>query len=150
MNETAEEKPILKLNRVIPASRERVFTAWTTPEAVKAWFGPGDCQVLEALIDLRVGGEFCFSLLTPGLGEIRVRGEYREVTPPKKLTYTWRWEGHSELTAGTSLVSVQFLSVGAATEIQLTHQQFTTIESRERHGQGWKGALDNLERYLVA
>ena len=40
MSETAEEKPALQLNRVIAAPRERVFTAWTTPDAIKVWFRP--------------------------------------------------------------------------------------------------------------
>jgi uncharacterized protein YndB with AHSA1/START domain len=35
MSEAAEAKPVLQLNRIIPASRERVFAAWTKPEAVE-------------------------------------------------------------------------------------------------------------------
>jgi uncharacterized protein YndB with AHSA1/START domain len=39
--ETAVEKPVLQLNRVIAAPRERGFTAWTTLDAIKVWFRPG-------------------------------------------------------------------------------------------------------------
>jgi len=150
MSEAAEEKPVLQLNRVIPASRERVFAAWTTPEAIKVWFGPDNCRVLEVQVDLRVDGEYCFSLSTEDLGEIKVRGRYLEVTPPTKLIYTWRWEGNSELTVGTSLVTVEFTSAGTFTEIHLTHEQLPSIESRDDHGHGWSGALDKLEKYLVS
>jgi uncharacterized protein YndB with AHSA1/START domain len=150
MNETAEEKPVLHLSRFIAAPRDRVFTAWTTPEAIKVWFGPEDCRVLKAEVDLRVGGEYSFSLSTQRLGQIKVSGRYREVTPPAKLIYTWRWEGHSELTIGTSLVTVEFLPSGAETEIRLTHEQLPSTDSRDRHGHGWSGALDNLEKYLVS
>jgi uncharacterized protein YndB with AHSA1/START domain len=108
---------------------ERVFTAWTRPEVIKVWFGPKNCRVLEAEADLRVGGQFCYSLWTERLGEIKVRGQYREVTPPTKLIYTWQWEGNPELTAGTSLVTVQFLPTGASTEIRLTHEQFSSPEA---------------------
>jgi uncharacterized protein YndB with AHSA1/START domain len=150
MNETVEEKPVLQLHRLIAAPRERVFTAWTAPEAIKAWFGPANCRVLEAEVDLRVGGAFCYSLLTERLGEIKVRGEYREVSPPAKLIYTWQWEGHPELTADPSLVTVRFIPTGAATEVHLTHEQFPSIASRDNHGQGWNGALDNLAKYLAS
>ena len=150
MSEAAEEKPVLQLNRVIPAARERVFAAWTTPEAIKVWFGPDNCRVLDVQVDLRVDGEYCFSLSTEDLGEIKVRGRYLEVTPPTKLIYTWRWEGNSELTAGTSLVTVEFTSAGTFTEIHLTHEQLPSIESRDDHGHGWSGALDKLEKYLVS
>ncbi len=149
MSETAEEKPVLQLNRVIAAPRERVFAAWTTPDSIKVWFGPEDCRVLEAQVDLRVGGEFCFSLLTQRLGPIKVRGQYREVTPPTKLIYTWRWEGNSELAEGTSLVTVQFIPAGAATEIHLTHEQLPSAETRDDHGHGWNGTFDKLEKYLA-
>jgi uncharacterized protein YndB with AHSA1/START domain len=149
MSEAAEEKPVLQLNRVIPASRERVFAAWTTPEAIKVWFGPARCRVLDVQVDLRVDGEYCFSLSTEDLGEIKVRGRYLEVTPPEKLIYTWRWEGNPELTIGTSLVTVEFTSAGTSTEICLTHEQLPSIESRDHHGRGWSGTFDKLEEYLV-
>jgi uncharacterized protein YndB with AHSA1/START domain len=150
MNETAEENPVLHLSRFIAAPRDRVFTAWTTPEAIKVWFGPEDCRVLKAEVDLRVGGAYSFSLSTQRLGEIKVSGRYREVTPPAKLIYTWRWEGHSELTTGTSLVTVEFIPRGAETEIRLTHEQLPSTESRDHHGHGWSGAIDKLEKYLVS
>ena len=150
MSEAAEEKPVLQLDRIIPASRERVFAAWTTPEAIKVWFGPDNCRVLDVQVDLRVDGEYCCSLSTEALGEIKVRGRYLEVTPPTKLIYTWRWEGNSELTVGTSLVTVEFTSAGTFTEIHLTHEQLPSIESRDDHGHGWSGALDKLEKYLVS
>jgi uncharacterized protein YndB with AHSA1/START domain len=149
MSETAEERPVLQLNRVVAAPRERVFAAWTTPDEIKDWFGPETCRVLDAQVDLRVDGEYCFSLSTPQLGEIKVRGQYREVTPPAKLVYTWRWEGNPELTAGTSLVTVEFISFDTSTEIRLTHEQLPSIESRDHHGHGWSGAFDKLEKYLA-
>jgi uncharacterized protein YndB with AHSA1/START domain len=150
MSEAAEEKPVLQLNRIIPASRERVFAAWTTPEAIKVWFGPDSCRVLDVQVDLRVDGEYCFSLSTEDLGEIKVHGRYLEVTPPTKLIYTWRWEGNPELTVGTSLVTVEFTSAGTFTEIRLTHEQLPSIESRDDHGRGWSGTFDKLEKYLVS
>jgi uncharacterized protein YndB with AHSA1/START domain len=76
MSGPTSEKPALQMNRVIAAPRERVFAAWTTPNDIKAWFGPDDCSVLDVRIDLRVGGEYCFHLSTERLGEIKVRGCY--------------------------------------------------------------------------
>jgi len=149
MRET-EEKPVLRLNRVIAASRERVFAAWTTPDAIKGWFGPASCRVLDVQIDLRVGGEYCFRLSTEQLGEIKVSGQYQEVTPPAKLVYTWQWAGNPELTRGSSLVSVEFVPVGVSTEIRLTHEQLPSIESRDDHARGWSGTFDKLEKYLVS
>jgi uncharacterized protein YndB with AHSA1/START domain len=147
MGETVEVRPVLQLNRVIAASRERVFAAWTTPEEIKVWFGPETCQVLDAEVDLRVGGEYCFHLSTQQFGEIRVRGQYREVTAPAKLVYTWHWD--SELESESSLVSVEFAVVGSSTEIRLKHEQLPNAQSRDDHSHGWSGTLDKLEKYLA-
>ncbi len=149
MSET-EEEPVLRLNRVIAASPERVFAAWTTPDAIKVWFGPASCRVLDVQIDLRVGGEYCFRLSIEQLGEIKVSGQYQEVTPPAKLVNTWQWAGNPELTTGSSLVSVEFVPVGVSTEIRLTHEQLPSIESRDDHAQAWSGTFDKLEKYLVS
>ena len=35
------EKPSLTLNRSYPVPPERVWRAWTDPEAIKRWWGPG-------------------------------------------------------------------------------------------------------------
>jgi uncharacterized protein YndB with AHSA1/START domain len=149
MSEPGEDKAVLQLRRVIAAPRERVFAAWTTPSDIKAWFGPDNCRVLDAQIDLRIGGAYCFHLSTQRLGEIKVRGRYQEVTPPSKLIYTWQWEGHPELTPGPSLVSVEFVEAGTSTEIRLRHEQLPSIESRDAHGHGWNETLGKLERYLA-
>jgi uncharacterized protein YndB with AHSA1/START domain len=148
MNDPASEAPMLQMSRVIAAPRERVFAAWTTPNDIRAWFGPNDCRVLDAQVDLRVGGEYCFHLSTERLGKIKVRGHYREVAPPEKLVYTWHWEGHPELTQQPSLVSVEFLQSGNSTEVRLKHEGLPSIESRDDHRHGWIGALDNLAEYL--
>ena len=32
----------------------------------------------------------------------------------------------------------------------MTHEQFFDEEARDRHNQGWTGAMDKLEKYLTA
>jgi uncharacterized protein YndB with AHSA1/START domain len=148
MSQPTNLVPALYVTRVVPASRERVFAAWTTPDAIKAWFGPPDCKVLDAQIELRIGGKYYILLSTERLGQISVSGQYKEVKPPEKLMFTWRWDGSAELTDATSLVTVEFLAAGAATEIRLTHEQLPTLESRDNHGHGWNSTLDKLALYI--
>ena len=56
-----------------------MFSPHTEPEQIKHWFGPDICQVVEAHVDLRVGGEYRFFAKNPEMGEFALRGEYREV-----------------------------------------------------------------------
>ena len=46
----------LTLKRVIRSRREQVFEAWTNPDLLRQWWGPGSTICPEASIDLRVGG----------------------------------------------------------------------------------------------
>jgi len=48
----------LQIRRTFPASRERVFRAWTTPEEIKRWKAPGDRTSPVVEVDLRVGGKY--------------------------------------------------------------------------------------------
>src|SRR5215831_11946252 len=48
----------LVVRRVIGAPAAKLFDAWTTPEALLAWFGPRDVRCIAADIDLRVGGAY--------------------------------------------------------------------------------------------
>ena len=48
----------LVIKRTFAASAERVFAAWTRPELLKQWMGPGPVTVSEAEVDLSVGGDW--------------------------------------------------------------------------------------------
>ena len=136
----------LSLRRTFQASRERVFRAWTTPEEIMRWKGPGDRTTPVVEVDLRVGGAYRVHIRTPDGVEMRLVGVYRVVDPPKKLVYTWSWETNPEM--GETLVTVEFLERGRATEVVLKHELFPTAEAREKHEEGWCGSLDKLETIL--
>ena len=135
----------LRLARTFPVSRERVFKAWTTPQALKRWFAPADAyETPEVEVDLRVGGNYRIVMLSPEGERHTVYGEYREINPPKRLVFTWAWE--SWLESEETLVTVEFLERGGETELILTHQRFPNAEVREKHRKGWSGCLDRLPK----
>ena len=43
------------ITRVFAASAERIFAAWTEPDLLKQWMGPGEVTVSIAEVDLTVG-----------------------------------------------------------------------------------------------
>ena len=80
---------VVEVRRVIRAPRQRVFEAWTKPEELKRWHAPGPMTVSLAEVDLRVGGRYRIHMVAPSGEEHRVVGTYREVDPPRRLTYSW-------------------------------------------------------------
>jgi uncharacterized protein YndB with AHSA1/START domain len=137
----------LRLERTFDASAEEVFDAWTNPEVLRRWWGANPSWVTPvAEVDLRVGGHYRLSMEDPTTGATyTVGGEYREVTRPERLVYSWRWESGGEDPDHTSTVTVEFLGEGERTTIVLEHSDLPTAESRDAHREGWIGCLENLQ-----
>jgi len=135
-------KPSLTLRRQLKASPDKVFEAWTRPEALKAWFGPGEIvEVPIAEVDLRVGGRYRIVMRAEDGEMHRVGGVYREIVPGRRLRFSWAWESTPER---VSQVTVELTPKDGGTLLTLTHEQFFDEAARDRHRYGWTGALDKL------
>jgi uncharacterized protein YndB with AHSA1/START domain len=73
------------LVRVLDATREAVFAAWTDPDAFCQWFGPDGftCTVRE--MDVRPGGRACFDMVSADGTIFTNRFDYLEVVPVERL-----------------------------------------------------------------
>jgi uncharacterized protein YndB with AHSA1/START domain len=134
------------VQRVIDAPRVDVFAAWTSPDALRQWWGPGDFTCPSASVDLRRGGRYRLVMIAPDGTEMVVAGEYREVTPPERLVYTWRWESGPPAGAEESVVTVDFHDLGASTRIVLRHESFPEGHDESLYRLGWDGGLQKLDR----
>lgn len=143
----SQTKPSLSLRRRLGAPPAKVFAAWTDPEKIIHWFGPGDARcVHEAKIDARLGGRYWIRFSTEDGEEHGVGGVYREFVPNERLVFTWAWRTMPER---ESLVTVALKPDGDGTVLILTHEQFADEPARDRHRTGWTGTLDKLDRYLT-
>ena len=136
----------LRLRRTFAAPPERVFRAWTTPAEMKQWKAPGDMTTPLAEVDLRPGGKYRIHMRAPDGAEHHLAGVYRVVEPPRKLVYTWRWENEPD--APETLVTVEFVARGGATDLVLTHELFPTDAARQKHEAGWSGCFVKLARVV--
>ena len=73
------------LVRVLDATREGVFAAWTDADAFCQWFGPDGytCTVRE--MDVRPGGRARFDMISGDGTVFTNRFDYLEVVPAEKL-----------------------------------------------------------------
>lgn len=139
--------PRLKLTRCFDAPRETVFRAWTDPEWMMRWFGPRDATCPHAETDLRVGGRIRLCIRSPDGKDHWATGEYREVDPPARLVFTWKWE-FENAPPEQMLIELDFVESEGGTELTLTQTRFGTDESREAHERGWRSAFDALAEFL--
>ena len=143
-NATSAPQPgvALEVRRRFAASRDRVFAAWTSADALKRWHAPDNAVELDAGVDFRVGGRYHVQMRGNDGSLHLVAGEYREIQPPTRIVLTWRW--HTIPGATESLVTVEFLERDAETEIVLTHEGLTTDQDRDGHRHGWVGCFEKL------
>jgi uncharacterized protein YndB with AHSA1/START domain len=139
-------KPSLTIKRRLTAPPAKVFAAWTDPEKVKGWMGPGEVKVLHVESDLRTGGRYRWLMRASSGEDHDVSGTYREVIANEKLVFTWAWKTTPER---ESLVTVLLKPDGDGTLLTLTHEQFFDEEARDRHQGGWNGALDKMEIFVA-
>lgn len=147
MTETSEmSETSLRLERTYDASPQDVFNAWTNPEVLRRWWAvhpEGSTPIAE--VDLRVGGRYRLSMEDPSGTRHTVGGEYREVSPPQRLVYSWCWEQDNGKPGHVSTVTVEFQADGKRTNVVLEHTGLASAESRDQHAHGWNACLDILQ-----
>ena len=142
------EKPSLRLARRYPVAPEKVWRAWTDPQALKRWWGPGGQDPVSlAELDLRVGGRFRIVFGGPEGRDHEVQGVYRVVVPPRRLVFTWTWPNSTP--ERESLVTLEFKAAGGGTELAFLHEQLFDEAVRDNHRRGWTESFAKLETYLL-
>lgn len=136
----------LQLRRTLPAPRDEVFRMWTQPEHIRHWSCPAGFSVVESQVDLRQGGSYRLGMKSPAGEVFTTTGVYREIQPPERLVYTWRWESPDSV---ETLVTVEFRDLGNQTELLLRHERFVDAAHRDSHLGGWNGCLQNLDTYFA-
>ena len=78
--------------RVLDASPELVFKAYTDPEAIPQWWGPARYTTTVDKLDVRPGGAWRFVQRAEDGGVHAFNGVFREVVPAKRLVFTFNYE----------------------------------------------------------
>jgi uncharacterized protein YndB with AHSA1/START domain len=138
----------LRIERTFQASAEAVFDAWTSQEVIRRWWHAGhDWETTEAEVDLRVGGAIRVVMRDPHKdAEYGGGGHYTEIDPPRRLEFTWLWDGDTRRT----LIEIDFEEKDGVTTVRFTHKDLLDDEVVRDHEDGWNKVLDNLERTLEA
>lgn len=78
----------LVLEKIIPASPEQIYKAWTDPVGIKSWFCPKPWQTVECEMDLHPGGKFYSVMQSPEGQKFPSTGCYLELVPYERLVWT--------------------------------------------------------------
>jgi uncharacterized protein YndB with AHSA1/START domain len=128
------ETDVIERVVTIAASPETVFRLLTDPEEYVRWKGQ------RAEFDPRPNGGF--RVLFPNGTDI-VAGTFVELIPPRRVVYTWGWEGNALVPPGSSTVEIDLEPAGSGTRLRLVHRGLP-VPAIARHAEGWDFFLPRL------
>ncbi len=150
--------PDVVVERVIKATPERIWKAWTDAKELENWFFSKTEE-----IDARKDGGYRILWEGNDPEHSHTRwGNYLEFDPPKKLVFEWMGVGPKKNPAepgsdpqvdSRTVVSITLSPVENGTLVKIVHTGWCEGEvwrgSRDSHQGGWAFYLENLESVLA-
>ena len=137
--ETNSATTTVEVDVWIDAPPPVVFGYFTDPEKYKQWMDS------IAVINPVPGGEYQYIHPTGRTAS----GKFVDVVPPKRLVFTWGWQGSENIPPGSSRRRGQIHSENKGTRVFLVHTGICQNDLRQKHLEGWVQRLNHLEQ-LVA
>ncbi len=131
-------------SKVLAATPEQVFKAFTDPQWYGQWWGPEGTRAEVKQLDLEVGGAYRVDMNMPDGNSTVMFGTYQEIDPPRLLAYSLAWEGEGMET----LVTLEIEPHDDGAELTVTHEGFTDQVRADQHEHGWTSSLARLEELL--
>jgi len=141
----------MRVERLLPATPEEVFDAYTDPEKQRIWFTILDERpgIVEITTDLRVGGQQVAVWGPDEQSLIREVQTFLEIDPPHRLVTESTGTSPDGMTMTTRIV-VTFETRGEATLMRVVQTGFPTPELRDFFvHEVMRGAFDRIEAFLL-
>ena len=137
----------VSLHRVLKASPEKVYRAFTEPLAIASWLPPYGflCTVHE--MNVKVDGSFRMSFhnFSTGNGH-SFGGNYIEIKPSEFLKYTDKFDDPN--LPGEMITSVWFQKVSVGTELKVLQEGIPSVIPVEMCYLGWQESLEKLAKLV--
>lgn len=137
----------VSLHRILKASPEKVYRAFTESLALASWIPPYGflCSVHE--MDLRVGGMYKMSFHNFTTGNSHsFGGTYVEIKPNEFLNYTDKFDDPN--LPGEMSTSIWLQKVSVGTEIKVLQEGIPSVIPVELCYLGWQESLEKLARLV--
>ena len=137
----------VSLHRVIKASPEKVYRAFTESLAVASWLPPYGFLCIVHDMNVQVGGTFKMSFQNFTSGNSHsFGGEYVEVKPNEFLKYTDKFDDPN--LPGVIMNSIWFNKTSVGTELKVLQEGIPDAIPAEMCYLGWQESLDKLVKLV--
>jgi uncharacterized protein YndB with AHSA1/START domain len=133
----------IRLHRVLRGTPERVFRAFTHPDAMAKWLPPFGFTGKVHHIDPKVGGthKMSFTNMTSGKSH-SFGGKYLEIKPNELIRYTDKFDDAN--LPGEMQVTVTMKKVSCGTELTVVQEGVPDVIPAEACYLGWQESLAQL------
>lgn len=137
----------VSLHRVLKASPEKVYRAFTEAPAIASWLPPYGFVCIVHQMNVEAGGSFKMSFQNFSTGNSHsFGGTYVELKPNEFLKYTDKFDDPN--LPGEMLTSVWLRSTIAGTEIKITQEGIPAAIPVEMCYLGWQESLEKLAKLV--
>ncbi|WP_207420087.1 SRPBCC family protein [Desertivirga brevis] len=133
----------VSLHRVIKASPEKVYKAFTDPLAIASWLPPYGFLCTVHQMEVKEGGKFRMSFVNFSTGGTHsFGGEYLEVRPNEFLKYSDKFDDPN--LPGEILNTISFQKTMVGTELKVLQEGIPDVIPAEMCYLGWQESLEKL------
>jgi uncharacterized protein YndB with AHSA1/START domain len=137
----------LHLEKIVAVPPQRVFAAFDA-EQLRHWWGPAGFTVPRLQFDGVEGSDYRIAMQPPEGDVFHIRGTFRAVEAPGRLTFTFVYEDPDPDDQET-LVTLTLEPTTWRTRVSLDQGPFKTVARLELHRDGWTETLERLDRFLA-
>ena len=139
----------VQFHRVLRATPERLYRAFTDAEALVKWLPPHGFTAKMHHMDARVGGSYRMSFTNFTSGKSQAfGGEYVELVPNERLRWTDKFEDAN--LPGEMAVTVRLTPVSVGTELHIVQEGIPDAIPAEACYLGWQESLTLLAQLVEA
>ncbi len=144
---TTAQSGTVRLHRVFATKPEKVYRAFTEPDAMAKWLPPHGFTCTVHAFDAKVGGAFRMSFRNFTTGNSHsFGGEYVALVPHSRIEYTDRFDDPNLL--GTMHVTIELKQVSCGTEIRIEQSDIPALIPPESCYLGWQQSLIQLAQLV--
>jgi uncharacterized protein YndB with AHSA1/START domain len=139
----------VRLHRVIRSTPDRLFRAFTDPDAMAKWLPPHGFTGKVHQIDAKAGGSYKMSFTNFTTGKSHsFGGKYVEVIQNEKLRYTDKFDDPN--LPGEMMTTISFREVSCGTELNVVQEGLPAAIPAEACYLGWQESLTLLVQLVEA
>ncbi len=141
------ENNTVSLHRVLTASPEKIYRAFTETNAMASWIPPYGFICVVHSMDVKIGGKYKMSFINFTTGSSHsFGGEYLDLKPNEFLKYSDQFDDPN--LPGEMITSVWLKKVSCGTEIKIVQENIPDMIPTEMCYLGWQESLEKLKKLV--